>query len=155
MVVLCWWLAVLFFGKFTFITQVSGARNIAKRCSIDILLLTRVRRRLKKGQKRRAFSSQNQQNTSFSDRFWKLGCGTAAASVARNAQNVQGTPARDHGGCEEMARRCGAARMHLQHTVASDHFSKFGWKNCMPLWREARVQFQNRKKDGTVSGNFL
>ena len=56
----------------------SGAGSIAKRFSIDILFLTRVRRRLKKEQKRRAFSSQSQQNTSFSDRFWKLGCGTAA-----------------------------------------------------------------------------
>ena len=75
--------------------------------------------------------------------------------VARNEQNVQGAPARDQGGCEEMARRCGATRMHLQHTLASDHFSKFGWKNCTLLWCETRVQFQNRKKRWNDFGQFF
>ena len=63
---------------------------------------------------RSTFPSQNVQNTSASDDFWKLRCRKVHAVVARStfpSQNVQNTSASDHFWklrCRKSARRCGA-----------------------------------------------
>ena len=63
---------------------------------------------------RSTFPSQNVQNTSAPDHFWKLRCRKSARRVARStfpSQNVQNTPFSDHFWklrCRKSARRCGA-----------------------------------------------
>ena len=63
---------------------------------------------------RSTFPSQNVQNTSASDDFWKLRCRKSARRCGAkhiSSQNVQNTPASDHFWklrCRKSARRCGA-----------------------------------------------
>ena len=76
---------------------------------------------------RSIFPSQKVQNTTCSDRFWKLRCW-------------------------ESARLCGAK--HISKSKCTKHFS-FGailrvamWKKCTPLWREARFEVNMLKAPG-------
>ena len=73
---------------------------------------------------RSIFASQNAQNTSAPDHFWKLRC-------------------------RKSARRCGAK--HISKSNSTKHLS-FGpllevamWKKCTPLWREAHFQVKMYK----------
>ena len=73
---------------------------------------------------RSTFPSQNVQNTSFSDHFWKLRC-------------------------RKSARRCGAK--HILKSKCTKH-TRFGpllevemSKKCTPLWREAHFQVKMYK----------
>ena len=80
---------------------------------------------------RRTFPSQNVQNTSASDRFWKLRC-------------------------RKSARRCGAK--HISKSKCTKHLSVGPLlevamsKKCTPLWREAHFQVKMYK---THHGPFL
>ena len=73
---------------------------------------------------RSTFPSQNVQNTSVSDRFWKLRC-------------------------RKSARRCGAK--HISKSKCTKHLSVGRLlevemsKKCMPLWREAHFQVKMYK----------
>ena len=111
---------------------------------------------------RSTFPSQNVQNTSGPDRFWKLRCrksarrcGKVHAVVARStcpSQNVQNTSAPDHFWklrCRKSARRCGAK--HISKSKCTKH-TRFGplvevamSKKCTPLWREAHFQVKMYK----------
>ena len=73
---------------------------------------------------RSTFRSQNVQNTSASDHFWKLRC-------------------------RKIARRCGGK--HISKSKCTKHFS-FGpllevamSKNCTPLWRKTHLQVKKLK----------
>ena len=73
---------------------------------------------------RSTFPSQNVQNTSASDHFWKLIC-------------------------RKSARRCGAK--HIKKSKCTKH-TLFGpllevpmWKKCTPLWREAHFKVKMHK----------
>ena len=76
---------------------------------------------------RRTFRSENGQNTSVSDHFWKLRC-------------------------RKSARRCGAK--HISKSTCTKH-SRFGpllgvqmSKKCTPLWREAHFEVKMLKTLG-------
>ena len=102
-----------------------------------------------------AFPSQNVQNTSASDHFWKLRCRKVHAVVARStfpSQNVQNTPGSDRFWklrCRKSARRCGAK--HISKSKCTKH-TRFGpllevemSKKCTPLWREAHFEVKMHK----------
>ena len=130
---------------------------------------------------RSTFPSQNVQNTSASDHFWKLRCRKSArrcgakhktpgvrttfgswdvekvhAVVARStfpSQNVQNTSASDHFWklrCRKSARRCGAKHISKSKVLKTDGlgplFEVQMSKKCTPLWREAHFRSQNVKK---------
>ena len=73
---------------------------------------------------RSTFPSQNVQNTSASDHFWKLRC-------------------------RKSARRCGAEHMSkskcTKHTIVGPLLEVEMSKKCTPLWREAHVQVKMYK----------
>ena len=107
---------------------------------------------------RSTFRSQNVQNTSRADHFWKLRCEKVHAVVARStfrSQNVQATPRSDHFWklrCRKSARRCGAK--HISKSTCTKH-TTFGpllevemSKKCTPLWREARFEVKMLKTPG-------
>ena len=89
---------------------------------------------------RSTFPSQNVQNTSASDHFWKLRCQKSARRCGAKhfpSQNVQNTSASDHFWklrCQKSARRCGAKHFpsqNVQNTPGSDHFWKLRcWKSA-------------------------
>ena len=96
------------------------------------------------------FPSQNVQNTSAPEHFWKLRCRKSARRLARStfrSQNVQNTPLSDHFWklrCRKSARRCGAK--HISKSKCTKH-TTFGpllevqmSKKCTPLWREAHFE---------------
>ena len=104
---------------------------------------------------RSTFPSQNVQNTSAPDHFWKFRCRKVHAVVARStfpSQNVQNTSASDHFWklrCRKSARRCGAK--HISKSKCTKH-TRFGpllevemLKKCTPLWREAYFQVKMYK----------
>ena len=104
---------------------------------------------------RSTFPSQNVQNTSAPDHFWKLRCRKSARVVARStfpSQNVQNTPGSDHFWklrCRKSARRCGAK--HISKSKCTKH-TRFGpllevamSKKCTPLWREAHFEVKMYK----------
>ena len=76
---------------------------------------------------RSTFPSQNVQNTSFSDHFWKLRC-------------------------RKSARRCGAKHISkskcTKHTSFAPLLEVEMSKKCTPLWREAHFQVKSVKTDG-------
>ena len=67
---------------------------------------------------RSTFPSQNVQNTSASDHFWKLWC-------------------------RKSARRCGAK--HISKSKCTKHLEVEMSKKCTPLWREAHFQVKMYK----------
>ena len=73
---------------------------------------------------RSTFPSQNVQNTSFSDHFWKLRC-------------------------RKSARRCGTKHISkskcTKHTGSGSLLEVEMSKKCMPLWREAHFQVKSAK----------
>ena len=82
---------------------------------------------------RSTFPSQNVQNTSASDHFWKLRC-------------------------RKSARRCGAK--HISKSKCTKHLS-FGpllevemSKKCTPLWREAHFQVKSVQNTWQLSDHF-
>ena len=91
---------------------------------------------------RSTFPSQNVQNTSASDHFWKLRCRKSARRF--RSQNVQNTPGSDHFWklrCRKSARRCGAKHISkskcTKHTIVGPLLEVEMSKKCTPLWREA------------------
>ena len=76
---------------------------------------------------RSTFSSQNVQNTPFSDHFWKLRC-------------------------RKSARRCGAKRISKskcrKHTILGPLLEVQISKKCTPLWREAHLEVKMLKTPG-------
>ena len=76
---------------------------------------------------RRTFRSQNVQNTSASDRFWKLRC-------------------------RKSARRCGAKHISkskcAKHTIVGPLLEAEMSKKCTPLWREANFEVKMLKTPG-------
>ena len=104
---------------------------------------------------RSTFPSQNVQNTSASDHFWKLRCRKVHAVVARStfpSQNVQNTPFSDHFWklrCRKSARRCGAKHISkskcTKHTILGPLLEVAMSKKCTPLWREAHFQVKSVK----------
>ena len=104
---------------------------------------------------RSTFPSQNVQNTSASDHFWKLRCQKVHAVVARStfpSQNVQNTPGSDHFWklrCRKSARRCGAKHISkskcTKHTIFGPLLEVEMSKKCTPLWREAHFQVKMYK----------
>ena len=76
---------------------------------------------------RSTFPSQNVQNTSASDHFWKLRC-------------------------RKSARRCGAKHISkskcTKHTMYGPFLEVQMSKKCMPLWREAHFEVEIFKKKG-------
>ena len=73
------------------------------------------------------FPSQNVQNTSASDHFWKLRC-------------------------RKSARRCGARHISkskcTKHTTFGQHLEVATSKKCTPLWREGHFQVKMYKTPG-------
>ena len=76
---------------------------------------------------RSTFPSQNVQNTSVSDHFWKLRC-------------------------RKSARRCGAKHISksksTKHTMYGPLLEVEMWKKCTPLWREAHFEVKMLKTLG-------
>ena len=81
---------------------------------------------------RSTFPSQNVQNTSASDHFWKLRC-------------------------RKSARRCGAKHISkskcTKHTILGPLLEVEMSKKCTPLWREAHFQVKCTKH--TILGPLL
>ena len=105
---------------------------------------------------RSTFWSQNVQNTSVSDDFWKLRCRKSArrcgAKQLKWCQNVPNTPASDKFWklrCRKSARRCGAK--HISKSKCAKHLSVGRLlevemsKKCTPLWREAHFEVKMYK----------
>ena len=105
---------------------------------------------------RSTFASQNVQNTSASDHFWKLRCRKSARHCgAKHISKSKCTKPSDHFWkfrCGKSARRCGAK--HISKSKCTKHLS-FGpllevemSKKCTPLWREAHFQVKSVKTGG-------
>jgi len=97
-----------------------------------------------------AFASQNAQNTTFSDPFWKFRCSKNGTRLWREAhlasKNVQNTSWPDHFltfRCRKMARRCGAKHICkskcTKHLIVGAILEVLIRKNGTPLWREAHL----------------
>ena len=98
---------------------------------------------------RSTFASQNVQNTSAPDHFWKLRCRKSARRCGAKhiSKSKQNTSALDHFWklrCRKSARRCGAK--HISKSKCTKH-TRFGpllavemSKKCTPLWREAHFE---------------
>ena len=99
---------------------------------------------------RSTFPSQNVQNTSVSDDFWKLRC---RKSVRRcGANHIWKSKCAKHLWklrCRKTARRCGAK--HISKSKCTKHLSVGRLlevemsKKCTPLWREAHFQVKMYK----------
>ena len=108
---------------------------------------------------RSTFPSQNAQNTSRSDRFWKLRCRKSARRCGAkhiSTQNVQNRPGSDHFWklrCRKSARRSGAK--HISKSKCTKHLTFRPLlevamsKKCTPLWREAHFHSKCKKKTGS------
>ena len=105
---------------------------------------------------RSTFPSQNVQNTSASDDFWKLRCrksarrcGAKHISKSKCTKHLSGS---DHFWklrCQKSARRCGAKHISkskcTKHTRSGPLLEVVMWKKCTPLWREAHFQVKSVK----------
>ena len=105
---------------------------------------------------RSTFASQNVQNTSAPDHFWKLRCRKKCTPLWPRStfpsQNVQNTPLSDHFWklrCRKSARRCGAKHISkskcTKHTRSGPLLAVEMSKKCTPLWREAHFQVKMYK----------
>ena len=113
---------------------------------------------------RSTFPSQNVQNTSASDHFWKLRCRKMHAIVARStcaSEKAESTSRSDHFWklrCRKSARCCGVkhiSKSNVQNTPRSDHFWKLRCrKSGTPLWRESTFPIQNVQST-PLSDHFL
>ena len=71
---------------------------------------------------------------------------TAAARSAFASPNVKNLTGSDHFlnlGCRKIARSCGAKR--ISKSKCTKYIEVLMWKNCTPLWREARLQVKMLK----------
>ena len=83
------------------------------------------------------------------------------AAVARSTfatQNAQNTQAPEHSWklrCRKIARRCSTKHIFkskcTKHTTFGPLFEVGMWKNCTPLWREARLQVKMLKWHAAVA----
>ena len=108
---------------------------------------------------RSTFRSQNAQNTSRSDRFWKLRCRKSARRFGAkhiSTQNAQNRPGSDHFWklrCRKSARRSGGK--HISKSKCTKHLTFRPLlevamsKKCTPLWREAHFHSKCKKKTGS------
>ena len=105
---------------------------------------------------RSTFPSQNVQNTSASDHFWKLRCRKSARRCG--AKHISKSKCTKHLSVGpllevEMSKKAHAVvarstfpSQNVQNTSASDHFWKLRCrKKCTPLWREAHFQVKMYK----------
>ena len=108
---------------------------------------------------RSTFPSQNAQNTSASDHFWKLRCRKSARRCG--AKHISKSKCTKHTmlgpllevrmlkKCRKSARRCGAK--HISKSKCTKHLSSGPLlevemsKKCTPLWREAHFQVKMHK----------
>ena len=104
-----------------------GAKHISKSNVQNTLLEVEMS---KKCVARSTFRSQNVQNTSASEHFWKLRC-------------------------RKSARRCGAKHMSkskcTQHTSSGPLLEVEMLKKCTPLWREAHFEVKSAESWGARS----
>ena len=118
---------------------------------------------------RSTFQSQNVQNTSASDHFWKLRCRkmhTIVIIVARStcaSEKAENTSRSDHFWklrCRKSARCCGAKHISkskcTKHTRSGPLLEVEMSKKCTPLWREAHfeVKICQNVKNTTCSDHF-
>ena len=105
---------------------------------------------------RSTFRSENVQNTSASDHFWKLRCRKSARRCgAKHISKSKCTRGADHFWqlrCRKSARCCGAK--HISKSTCAKH-TMFGpflevqmSKKCTPLWREAHFEVKMLKSPG-------
>ena len=108
---------------------------------------------------RSTFPSQNVQNTSVSEHFWKLRCQKVDAVEAQStfrSQNAQNTPGSEHFlklRCQKSARRCSTFpnQKCLKMTV-SDHFRTF---RCRFAWQvQGIVHLVKSEQNLTVLQQF-
>ena len=90
---------------------------------------------------RSTFPSQNVQNTSAPDHFWKLRCRKSARRCgAKHILKLR---------CRKSARRCGAKHILkskcTKHTMLGPLLEVEYRKKCTPLWREAHFQVKMYK----------
>ena len=104
---------------------------------------------------RSTFPSQNVQDTSAPDHFWKLRCRKSAHRCG--AKHISKSKVLKTGGLGPLlevemsrsARRCGAK--HISKSKCTKHFSSGPLlevemsKKCTPLWREAHFQVKSPK----------
>ena len=120
---------------FSMICGWAGSKsNLGKAAGAEVAV-ERRNEKLHAAVARSTFWSQNVQNTSGADHFWKLRCG-------------------------KIARRC--SEKHILQSKCSKHcrlgplFEVAMWKNCTPLWREAHLQVKMLKNwgCGTIFGTL-
>ena len=99
---------------------------------------------------RSTFRSQNAQNTSAPDHFWKLRCRKSARRCG--AKHISKSKCTKHTSsdhfwksrCWKSARRCGAKHISkskcTKHTMLRPLLEVQMSKKCTPLWREAHFQ---------------
>ena len=105
---------------------------------------------------RSTFPSQNVQNTSASDHFWKLRCRKSARRCgAKHISKSKCTKHTRFGPLLEVemlksARRCGAKHISkskcTKHTMLGPLLEVQMSKKCTPLWREAHFEVKMLKK---------
>ena len=102
--------------------------------------------------------SQNVQNTSASDHFWKLRCrksarrcGAKHISKSKCTKHLSSGPLLKFR-CRKSARRCGAKHISkskcTKHTILGPLLEVEMSKKCTPLWREAHFQVKMLKTLG-------
>ena len=101
---------------------------------------------------RSTFRSQNVQNTSAPDHFWKLRCRKSARRCGAKHMSPQ---LRTTFGsfwklrCRKSARRCGAKHISkskcTKHTIVGPLLEVEMSKKCTPLWREAHFEVKMYK----------
>ena len=93
---------------------------------------------------RSTFASQNVQNTSAPDHFWKLRCQKSARRCG--AKHISKSKCTKHNivgplwklRCQKSARRCGAKHFEVKctkHTIVGPLLEVEMSKKCTPLWR--------------------
>ena len=105
---------------------------------------------------RSTFSSQNVQNTSTADHFWKLICRKKCMPLWREAR-LEVKMYKAHQGrstfwklrCRKSARRCGAKQISkstcAKHTMLGPLLEVDMSKKCTPLWHETRFEVKMYK----------
>ena len=108
---------------------------------------------------RSTFPSQNVQNTSASDHFWKLRCRKSARLCGAKHISKSKVLKTDGLGpllevqmskkCRKSARRCGAKHVSkskcTKHTIVGPLLEVEMSKKCTPLWREAHFEVKSVK----------
>ena len=101
-------------------------------------------------------TSENVQNTSFSDHFWQLRCrktarccGAKHISKSKCTKHLSGADNFWQLRCRKSARRCGAKHISkskcTKHTILGPLLEVEMSKKCTPLWREAHFQVKMYK----------